>query len=114
LHDPGLAASPPERYIFEWEGAGNLLSPCCPLWPDKLRAKRRCAAYGGTVGPGGPPLGLRMQPRSEKFFTRISKASPNVVECAAMRAEFVAAPRERWAQLATRMRDTEHAGDDTT
>ncbi len=25
-------------------------------------------------------MGLRMQPRSEKFFTLISKAGPNVVE----------------------------------
>jgi hypothetical protein len=28
--------------------------------------------------------------------------------------EFVAAPHERWAELAERMHDTEHAGDDTT
>jgi hypothetical protein len=28
-------------------------------------------------------MGLRMQPRSEKFFTLISKAGPNVVESAA-------------------------------
>jgi hypothetical protein len=55
-----------------------------------------------------------MQPRSEKFFTRISKAGPNGVESAAMLTEFVATPRERWAQLAKRMHDTEHAGDDTT
>jgi hypothetical protein len=27
--------------------------------------------------------------------------------------EFVAAPHERWAELAKRMHDTEHAGDDT-
>ena len=30
-------------------------------------------------------MGLRMQPRSEKFFTLISKAAPNVVESAAGR-----------------------------
>jgi hypothetical protein len=28
-------------------------------------------------------MGLRMQPRSEKFFTLISKAGPNIVESAA-------------------------------
>jgi hypothetical protein len=28
--------------------------------------------------------------------------------------EFVAAPHERWAKLAKRMHDAEHAGDDTT
>ena len=63
-------------------------------------------------------MGLRIQPRSEKsfkkFFTLISKASPNVVESAAILTEFVAAPHERWAELAKRMHDTEHAGDDTT
>jgi hypothetical protein len=37
-------------------------------------------------------MGLRMQPRSEKFFTLISKAGPNVVESAAILTEFVAAP----------------------
>jgi uncharacterized protein Yka (UPF0111/DUF47 family) len=59
-------------------------------------------------------MGLRMQPRSEKFFTPISKAGPNVVESAASLSEFVAAPHECWAELAKRMHDTEHAGDDTT
>jgi hypothetical protein len=39
--------------------------------------KWRRAAYGGTVGPGGSPLGLRMQPRNEKFFTLFSKAGSN-------------------------------------
>jgi hypothetical protein len=28
--------------------------------------------------------------------------------------EFVAAPHERWAELAKRMHDTQHGGDDTT
>jgi hypothetical protein len=55
-----------------------------------------------------------MQPRNEKFFTRFSKADPNVVESAAILMEFVAAPHERWAELAKRLHDTEHAGDDTT
>ena len=59
-------------------------------------------------------MGLRMQPRSEKFFTLISKVGPNVVESAAILTAFVAAPHERWAELAKRMHDTEHAGDDTT
>jgi hypothetical protein len=38
-----------------------------------------------------------MQPRSEKVFTLISKAGPNVVESVAILTEFVAAPCERWA-----------------
>jgi hypothetical protein len=44
-----------------------------------------------------------MQPRSETFFTLISKAGPDVV-----------GPHEHGAELAKRMHDTEHAGDDTT
>jgi hypothetical protein len=55
-----------------------------------------------------------MQPQSEQCFTLISKAGPNVVERAAMLTEFVAAPHERWAQLAKRLHDSEHADDDTT
>ena len=68
---------------------GTLLSTYRPLWTDNLLAKRRRAAYGGTVGPGEIPMGLRMQPRSEKSFTLISKAGPNVVESAASLTEFV-------------------------
>lgn len=56
----------------------------------------------------------RMQPRNEQFFTLFSKASSNVVESAAILTEFAAAPHERWATLAKRMHDSEHAGDDTT
>ncbi len=59
-------------------------------------------------------MGLRMQPRNEKFFTLFSKAGSNVVESAAILMEFVAAPHELWAELAKRMHDTEHAGDHTT
>jgi hypothetical protein len=44
-----------------------------------------------------------MQLRSETFFTLSSKAGPEVV-----------APHEQGAELAKRMHDTEHAGDDTT
>jgi len=53
-----------------------------------------------------------MQPPNEEFFTLFSKASSNVVESAAMLMEFAAVPHERWAELAKRMHDTEHAGDD--
>jgi uncharacterized protein len=55
-----------------------------------------------------------MQPPNEEFFTLFSKASSNVVESAAILMEFAAVPHERWAELAKRMHDTEHAGDDTT
>jgi hypothetical protein len=68
---------------------------------DSLLAKRRHAASGGvTVGPGGSPMGRRMQPRNEKFFTLFSEAGSNVVESAAILMECVAAPHERWAELA--------------
>ena len=59
-------------------------------------------------------MALRMQRRSEKFFSLSSEASANVVESAAILMEFVAAPHERSAKLAKRMLDTEHAGGDTT
>ena len=45
-------------------------------------------------------MGLRMQPRNEKFFTRFSKVGSNVIESSAILMEFVAAPHERWAELA--------------
>ena len=41
-----------------------------------------------------------MQPRNEKFLTLFRKAASNVVESAALLMEFVAAPHERWAELA--------------
>lgn len=59
-------------------------------------------------------MALRMRPRNAKLFTLFSKAGSNVVESAAVLMEFVAVPHERWAELAKRMHDTEHAGDDTT
>jgi uncharacterized protein Yka (UPF0111/DUF47 family) len=59
-------------------------------------------------------MGLRMRPRNEKSFTLFSKAGSNVVKSAAILMESVAAPHERWAKLAKRMHDTEHAGDATT
>lgn len=54
-------------------------------------------------------MSLPMQPQSENFFTHISKAGPYVVSHAANLTEFVAAPHERWAALAKRMHDTDHA-----
>jgi len=43
-----------------------------------------------------------------------SEAGFNLVESAANLREFVAAPHECWAELAKRMHNTKHAGDDTT
>jgi hypothetical protein len=57
-------------------------------------------------------MDLRMQPPSEEFFTLFSEASSNVVESAVILVECAAVPHERWAGLAKRLHDTEHAGDD--
>src|SRR5215210_10141 len=43
-HDPGLAASPPVRYILEVERWVTLLSTFRPLWTDNLLAKQRRTA----------------------------------------------------------------------
>lgn len=58
-------------------------------------------------------MGPRMQLRNETFFTRSSNAGSDVVESAAILMEFAAASHERWAKLAKRMLDTEHANDTT-
>ena len=85
-HDPGLAASPPARYILKVEG--SVLSLDRPLWTDSHLAKRQRAACGGTAGSGGSPTGLRMQPRNEKFFTPFGKAGFNVVDGAELAVAF--------------------------
>ena len=59
-------------------------------------------------------MGLPMQPRAGKFFALFTKASPDVVQSAAIVMESVAAPYGHWAEIANRMHDAEHAGDDTT
>ena len=43
-------------------------------------AKQRRGAHGGTVGPATCPVGLRMQPPNEEFFTVFSEAGSNIVE----------------------------------
>jgi len=46
-----------------------------PTAAEHLPAKRRRAAYGDTVGPGGSPMSPRMQPRNDKFFTLCSNSA---------------------------------------
>jgi hypothetical protein len=78
-HYPGLAASPPGPYKLEVERAGNGLSlPVCCV-DGGLLAKRRRAAYGDTVGPGGSPMSPRMRPRNDKFFTGILVCVPSLL-----------------------------------
>jgi predicted phosphate transport protein (TIGR00153 family) len=57
---------------------------------------------------------LRLKPRDTRFFDLFSVAGTNVVAAVAVLREFVAAPTEARAELATRMHDAEHAGDDAT
>src|ERR1044072_1671354 len=57
---------------------------------------------------------LRLKPRDTRFFDLFSVAGTNVVAAVAVLREFVAAPAEARAELATRMHDAEHAGDDAT
>ena len=55
-HDSGLAASPPAFYIL---GVARREYSPFALWMNKPFAKLRRGAYGGTVGPGRSPVGLR-------------------------------------------------------
>jgi predicted phosphate transport protein (TIGR00153 family) len=57
---------------------------------------------------------LRLQPRDTKFFDLFADAGTNISACVEVLREFVAAPPERRAELAARMHEVEHAGDETT
>jgi hypothetical protein len=99
----GLDSIPQVRYTLGVEGSGYSPFPLIVRLGRATSSRSGGAAYGGAVGPGGSPMGRRMQPRNEKFFTLFSKAGSNVVESAAIFMEFVAAPHERWAELARAM-----------
>lgn len=57
---------------------------------------------------------LRLKPRNTRFFELFSVAGTNVVAAVEVLREFVSAPADRWPDLARRMHDCEHAGDDAT
>jgi uncharacterized protein len=57
---------------------------------------------------------LRIKPRDTRFFDLFSAAGTNVVAAVDVLREFVAAPAEERADLARRMHDAEHAGDNAT
>jgi uncharacterized protein len=57
---------------------------------------------------------LRIKPRNTRFFDLFSVAGRNVVAAVDVLREFVGAQTEQRAELARRMHDTEHAGDDAT
>jgi predicted phosphate transport protein (TIGR00153 family) len=57
---------------------------------------------------------LRLKPRDTKFFELFSAAGANTVTATGVLCEFVTAPTERRDELARRMHEAEHAGDDAT
>jgi uncharacterized protein len=57
---------------------------------------------------------LRLKPRDTRFFDLFSVAGTNIVSAVDVLGEFVSAPTEARADLAKRMHDAEHAGDDAT
>jgi uncharacterized protein len=57
---------------------------------------------------------LRIKPRNNRFFDLFSVAGRNVVAAVDVLREFVVAETEQRAELARRMHDAEHAGDDAT
>ena len=66
-YDPGLDTSLPVPNALEVEG--HVLSFSVVVRCGRTILANRRAAYGGTVGRGGSPTGLRMRPWNEKFFT---------------------------------------------
>jgi uncharacterized protein len=57
---------------------------------------------------------LRLQPRDTTFFDLFADAGANISACVKVLREFVTATPERHPELAARMHDVEHAGDETT
>lgn len=59
-------------------------------------------------------MGLRLQPRDGKFFELFSTAGQNINLAVEVLKEFVSAPLERRPELAKRMHEVEHEGDNAT
>jgi predicted phosphate transport protein (TIGR00153 family) len=57
---------------------------------------------------------LRLKPRDNRFFDLFSVAGTNIATATAVLREFVTVPTEERADLAIRMHELEHAGDDAT
>lgn len=57
---------------------------------------------------------LRLKPGDNRFFDLFSVAGTNIVAAVTVLREFTSAPTEQRADLAKRMHDAEHAGDDAT
>ena len=57
---------------------------------------------------------LRLKPRDNRFFDLFSVAGTNIATATGVLREFVTVPTEERAELAIRMHELEHAGDDAT
>src|ERR1044072_5421428 len=57
---------------------------------------------------------MRLKPRDTRFFELFSVAGENIAAATALLREFVAAPIEDRPELARRMHEIEHAGDEAT
>jgi predicted phosphate transport protein (TIGR00153 family) len=57
---------------------------------------------------------LRIKPRDKRFFDLFSVAGTNIATATTVLGEFVTVPTEERAELAKRMHELEHAGDDAT
>jgi len=62
----------------------------------------------------GVPMALRFTPRDDRFYAMFSAAAKNLVTGAALLREQIAAGVDDRPEVASRMRDTEHAGDEIT
>jgi uncharacterized protein len=67
-----------------------------------------------TIIGGRASMRLRLKPRDTRFFDLFSVAGTNITAAVEVLREFVSAPTEARAELAKRMHDAEHAGDDAT
>jgi uncharacterized protein len=57
---------------------------------------------------------MRLKPRDTKFFELFSVAGENIATATSVLTEFVTAPIEQRPELARRMHEIEHAGDEAT
>jgi predicted phosphate transport protein (TIGR00153 family) len=57
---------------------------------------------------------MRLKPRDTKFFELFSVAGSNIAVATGVLREFASAPTDERPELARRMRELEHAGDDAT
>src|SRR5690348_13117643 len=87
----------PAASLDRWSGYGP---PCLPSTPNG--------------GQEGAVMRLRLQPRDTTFFDLFTDAGANISACVEVLREFVTAPPERRQELAARMHEVEHAGDETT